>query len=438
MPISTSLRPGAPDRAVAHHSRYAALWDDYSQLWDRDPWFRQYKHLGDEWGSPQWVDHVIATYAQPWLSPSAEVVEIGPGGGRYTCELLSRAASVTGVDVSPRMLARASGRFAGNPKFHGMLGSGTDLAGIPSGTVDFVFAFNVFIQLLPEDIYSYFLEIGRVLRDGGVASIHYATLSSEEGWKHFDANRTQWSASPCARGRFTCLPMQAAELFATRAGLAVIRHQFVGRDAVLAMRNADAADSPAPGATRRDFRHIDRHLDELASDIYHELPTPHHREAARETVDEYLRSIEFESVIELGCGAAPTLDFLAAMGKRTKGLSLGFESCSHPILRADMQFSGLRDGATDLVVARHVLEHSPMPLLLLMEMARITTRYALVVVPCDEEIWVNWPNHYSVFGRPAWRRLFDRAGFTIEREGDGRLEPDSTEWRFLLKKKHNG
>lgn len=126
------------------------------------------------------------------------------------------------------------------------------------------------------------------------------------------------------------------------------------------------------------------------------------------------------------------LDRLAELGVETRGVSLGAESCDHPVLHEDMHFSGIANGSVDLVVARHIVEHSPMPLLLLMEMHRLTARYALVVVPCDDVIWVEWHNHYSVFGKPLWNKLFARAGFRVVAEEDGPLEPDSTEWRFLL------
>jgi hypothetical protein len=48
-------------------SRYESLWDEYSRYWDMDPHFRRYRYLGDEWGSDEWVKHIVDTYAAPYL-----------------------------------------------------------------------------------------------------------------------------------------------------------------------------------------------------------------------------------------------------------------------------------------------------------------------------------------------------------------------------------
>jgi hypothetical protein len=49
-------------------------------------------------------------------------------------------------------------------------------------------------------------------------------------------------------------------------------------------------------------------------------------------------------------------------------VSLGAEDCDHPVVHEGMHFSGLANGGAAVVIARHILEHSPMPLLMLMEM----------------------------------------------------------------------
>lgn len=414
-------------------ARYARLWDDYSEYWDNEPAFRKYPFLGDEWAQPEWTDFIIQTFVAPYTNDSSQIVEIGPGGGHYTSRLLNCGASVIGVDVSPRMLDRVRRRFAEEPRFAAFPGTGTDLSRLPDQSADFIFAFNVFIQLDLADFYSYLTDIGRVLKPGGHASLHYATITSDEGFQYFVANRAAWSAQPCQRGRFCEITMSMAGELAARAGLTIIKNQKAGRDAVMVLTHAGTI-TQSPSDPAQKYSHIDEYLTTLAADIYHEMPTDHHTAAARDTVDLYLSDLNIHDALELGCGTAPTLDRLREMGVATRGVTLGAEPCTHPVVRRDIQFSGLPPKCTDLVVARHILEHSVMPLLFLMEMHRLTRRYVLVVVPCDEEIWIRWPNHYSVFGKSQWRRLFERAGFRVVREGDGPLEPASTEWRFLLER----
>jgi ubiquinone/menaquinone biosynthesis C-methylase UbiE len=433
--LEPSLRGRAPD-APNPASRYERLWDEYSLLWDRDPAFRRFAHLGDEWGPEEYVRHVVGDYVAPHCAPGARALEIGPGGGRYTARLAPLARSLACVDVSTRMLERVRRRFADAPHVETVHGNGSDLGAIEDGSVDFAFAHNVFVQLHLEDVFGYLAELARVLAAGGRASIHYASLSNPEGWRHFLEHRSSWSADPCQRGRFCPLALSTMDLLAERAGLSVVENRPLGRDAIVVLAREGSPAPPRSGgeATRRDYRHLDRHLDDLAADVYRELPTEHHASAAHDAIDRLVAGLGVESAVELGCGTAPSLDRLRELGVATHGVSLGSEPCAHPVTRADMHFSGLPSASHDLVVARHALEHSPMPLLLLLEIHRITRRYALVVVPCDERAWVEWPNHYSVFGKETWRTLFRRARFRIVAEGDGPLEPASTEWRFLLEK----
>jgi SAM-dependent methyltransferase len=53
---------------------------------------------------------------RPWLSvaPGSSVLDVGCGIGRWTHQLAARGAWVTGVDLSPTMIAEARGRAARN------------------------------------------------------------------------------------------------------------------------------------------------------------------------------------------------------------------------------------------------------------------------------------------------------------------------------------
>jgi SAM-dependent methyltransferase len=71
----------------------------------------------------------------------------------------------------------------------------------------------------------------------------------------------------------------------------------------------------------------------------------------------------------------------------------------------------------DLVWARHVMEHSPIPLFLLQEIRQILTPgtgklYVEVPAPDTACRHTTNPNHFSCFGREGWEGLFDKAGFT--------------------------
>lgn len=180
------------------------------------------------------------------------------------------------------------------------------------------------------------------------------------------------------------------------------------------------------------------HWESLQKQIYQENNSPDHIKAAQEIVREFCLDMEIESVIELGCGQAPVLDEFKKLGKRTLGVTLGGESLDHEVVREDMHFTKIAGQTADLVVARHALEHSPMPLILLMEMARMSRRYALVVVPVPDSRMINHSNHYSVFPKENWEWLFKLSGWQILKfkQADFSVELDYTykEYRYLLEK----
>jgi SAM-dependent methyltransferase len=98
----------------------------------------------------------------------ADVVEIGCGVGRLTRVLARTAASVRALDVSPRMIELAREH---NPSLEGVewiVGDGTSLAGIESGSADVCVSHVVFQHIAdPAVTLGYVREIGRVLRPGG-------------------------------------------------------------------------------------------------------------------------------------------------------------------------------------------------------------------------------------------------------------------------------
>lgn len=107
------------------------------------------------------------------VGPADDVVEIGCGVGRLTRVLAGRAASVTALDVSAEMLARAREL---NSHLHNVTwvhGDGTTLTGIGDATADACFSYVVFQHIPdPRVTLGYVGEMGRVLRAGGWSAFH--------------------------------------------------------------------------------------------------------------------------------------------------------------------------------------------------------------------------------------------------------------------------
>lgn len=89
------------------------------------------------------------------------------------------------------------------------------------------------------------------------------------------------------------------------------------------------------------------------------------------------------------------------------------------ILQLDMHDLAVledEDNRFDLVWARHVLEHTPVPLFVLQGIHLILrpgTGKLYVEVPAPDTACLHTtnPNHFSCFSREGWMGLFDKAGF---------------------------
>ena len=117
------------------------------------------------------------------------VLEIGPGGGRWSVVLAPRCERLVLVDVAPRVLELCRERLGDPDHVSYVRSSGSDLPGVEDGSVAAVWSFDVFVHVAPLDQAGYLAEIARVLRPGGVAAVHHADgrnrgrLPSRAGWR---------------------------------------------------------------------------------------------------------------------------------------------------------------------------------------------------------------------------------------------------------------
>ncbi|ACA16167.1 Methyltransferase type 11 [Methylobacterium sp. 4-46] len=111
---------------------------------------------------------VAALDAWGLLSREARLVDLGCGIGRVAAALAPRVAAVTGLDIAPAMIAAARERCAGLANVALHLGSGRDLAPVPTGGADLVLAVDSFPYLVQAGLAAdHVREAARVLRPGG-------------------------------------------------------------------------------------------------------------------------------------------------------------------------------------------------------------------------------------------------------------------------------
>jgi SAM-dependent methyltransferase len=103
------------------------------------------------------------------LDPTAAVLEIGCGIGRFAKALAPFVGHLTGLDISSKMIARAQERCAGLTNVTLQTTSGRNLAELEDATMDLVLAVDVFpylVQAGRDVVERQFIEVARVLRPG--------------------------------------------------------------------------------------------------------------------------------------------------------------------------------------------------------------------------------------------------------------------------------
>lgn len=162
-------------RFTAHDNR--ALWNSYD-------WSRR----GEEWSkSSEWKDGVVRDLLLPNVPAQTRVLEVGPGGGRWT-EILQRHCShVVLVDVSERALAICRERFADCQNVEYVLNDGDDELPIDDASFDAIWSYDVFVHINPLDARQYIREFHRLLKPGGTAVVHHpgaaASADRDRRWR---------------------------------------------------------------------------------------------------------------------------------------------------------------------------------------------------------------------------------------------------------------
>jgi SAM-dependent methyltransferase len=128
----------------------SAGWERYARAHAGDA------PLGEEWNLPEALgvdlppDRIVPVLDRdvfgPFLGACDTILEIGPGGGRWTAVLLPRCRRLLAADTSPTMLAMLARRFPADPRLERIRLDGRGLAPVADGSVDGVFSFDVFVH----------------------------------------------------------------------------------------------------------------------------------------------------------------------------------------------------------------------------------------------------------------------------------------------------
>ena len=130
---------------------------------------------GMEWGNPQTVEplvYVKEKFLIPYLSSNTSVLEIGPGGGRWTQYMLE-TKHIYVVDYHQEILDELKSNFD-MPNMTFINNNGNDFPDIPEKSIDLLFSFGVFVHLDIDIIDNYLKNIKPLLHKKSNVIIHYS------------------------------------------------------------------------------------------------------------------------------------------------------------------------------------------------------------------------------------------------------------------------
>jgi ubiquinone/menaquinone biosynthesis C-methylase UbiE len=144
-----------------------SYWSDdlaYGYRWSKDSPIKDYRQaavLVDRWLKPFLPGNV------------GSCLEIGPGGGRWTTELLRIARKLHLSDISESSInvCRERFKYYENLEYH--VGDGSDLSFVKDGELDLIFSWGVFVHIQKAVIENYVKQFSRILSPQGVAFVQH-------------------------------------------------------------------------------------------------------------------------------------------------------------------------------------------------------------------------------------------------------------------------
>ncbi len=149
------------------------IWDEqYAWPQDGDEWSGQARRCNQPY--EKWKQSIIDGFIKPNVSETSDVLEIAPGHGRWSEQLIASSLHATLVDLSPACIEFCRERFGSFDNVSYLANDGKSLTGVADDSIDFIWSFDAFIHMNADVVDSYFAEVRRVLKPDGTAYIHHA------------------------------------------------------------------------------------------------------------------------------------------------------------------------------------------------------------------------------------------------------------------------
>jgi len=144
------------------------------------------KHYGERWGEVE-KDPILKSIKEkfilPFVNEDKSVLEIGPGGGRWTKYLLN-CKKLYCIDLNPESLDYVKNRFSSQNNITYILNKGNDFPNIPNSSIDFVFSYATFNHFDIGVIVDYLSGMTDILSDNSNVVIQYSEKKLKKGLKN--------------------------------------------------------------------------------------------------------------------------------------------------------------------------------------------------------------------------------------------------------------
>lgn len=171
---------------------------------------------------------------------------------------------------------------------------------------------------------------------------------------------------------------------------------------------------------RRNWGTFREHYYNLLGDVYPQPEDSGHTLWAQAAINQMGLAHLEGVVLDVGCGQGFCQPFFEEIGLTYQGVTLGEDyqkarAAGRNVREADMSFLPWPGGSFGLIFARHVLEHSPFPVITLMEWRRvIRPKGLLALIAPTPEFWTHrGANHYSVLAEDHLTWMLDRSGWRV-------------------------
>lgn len=162
--------------------------EQLSSDWQHDP---TYYDNADSWVHIFWDKGSVFRRLFDRMN-HARILEIACGRGRHTEQMRDWGNQKTAMDLVLANVEFCRNRFSDSPQITILQGNGQDLAFASDGSFSSVFCYDAMVHFDHTIIYSYLIEIARVLENGGMALLHHSNFGGNPGGDY--KNNPHWRA----------------------------------------------------------------------------------------------------------------------------------------------------------------------------------------------------------------------------------------------------